>query len=65
MGTSAHYAGTMPMSTSEQPHTTTLEGRVRGFPNLFVADGATFPFLPAKNLTLTLMANAARIATFL
>jgi choline dehydrogenase-like flavoprotein len=65
MGTSAHYAGTMPMSTSEQPHTTTPEGRVRGFPNLFVADGATFPFLPAKNLTLTLMANAARIATFL
>jgi hypothetical protein len=25
-------------------------------------DGTTFPFLPAKNLTLSLMANAARIA---
>jgi len=65
MGTSAHYAGTLPMTTDERPHTTTPEGRVRGFPNLFIADGAAFPFLPAKNLTLTLMANAARIATLL
>lgn len=65
MGTSAHYAGTLPMTPGEKPHTTTSEGRVRGFANLFVADGAGFPFLPAKNLTLTLMANASRIAEFL
>lgn len=65
MGTSAHYAGTLPMTTDEQPHTTTPEGRLRGFKNLFLADGAAFPFLPAKNLTMTLMANAARIATSL
>jgi hypothetical protein len=26
------------------------------------ADGSTFPDLPAKNLTFTLMANATRIA---
>ena len=65
MGTSAHYAGTLPMTTEERPHTTTPEGGVRGFSNLFIADGAGFPFLPAKNLTMTLMANAARIATFL
>jgi choline dehydrogenase-like flavoprotein len=30
--------------------------------NLFIVDGTTFPFLPAKNLTFTLMANAARVA---
>lgn len=62
MGTSAHYAGTLPMTKEETPHTSSPEGRVHGFPNLYVADGATFPTLPAKNLTLTLMANAARIA---
>jgi choline dehydrogenase-like flavoprotein len=32
------------------------------FRNLYIADGASFPFLPAKNLTFTLMANASRIA---
>jgi choline dehydrogenase-like flavoprotein len=30
--------------------------------NLFVVDGAAMPHLPAKNLTFTLMANAARAA---
>jgi choline dehydrogenase-like flavoprotein len=29
---------------------------------LFLVDGATFPFLAAKNITFTLMANAVRIA---
>jgi len=65
MGTSAHYAGTLPMTRTEQLHTTTPDGRIRGFSNLFLVDGASFPFLPAKNLTLTLMANAARIASLL
>jgi hypothetical protein len=27
-----------------------------------MVDGATFPFLPAKNITFTLMANAVRVA---
>jgi hypothetical protein len=40
----------------------TPEGQSRDIPNLFLADGATFPFLPAKNITFTLMANAVRIA---
>lgn len=62
MGASAHYAGTLPMSKGEQPHTTTAECRSHLFENLFVADGAAFPFLPAKNITFTLMANAVRIA---
>ncbi len=62
MGASAHYAGTLPMSETGGPHTTTKDGRSRMFENLFIADGATFPFLPAKNITFTLMANAVRIA---
>jgi choline dehydrogenase-like flavoprotein len=35
--------------------------RSHDFRNLYFADGATFPFLPAKNLTFTLMANAVRV----
>jgi choline dehydrogenase-like flavoprotein len=62
MGASVHYAGTLPMTAQERPFTTTPEGRSREFENLWFVDGTTFPFLPAKNLTFTLMANAARIA---
>ena len=61
-GTSVHYTGTIPMTREEAPFTTTPDGVSRDFPNLLLADGVTFPFLPAKNLTYTLMANAARIA---
>jgi choline dehydrogenase-like flavoprotein len=35
--------------------------RSQDFRNLFFAVGASFPFLPAKNLTFTLMANAIRV----
>jgi choline dehydrogenase-like flavoprotein len=62
MGASVHYAGTLPMTRDAAPLTTTPHGRSRDFENLFLVDGATFPFLPAKNITFTLMANAARIA---
>jgi len=62
MGASVHYAGTLPMTTEDRPWTTRPDGSSRDFGNLFIADGATFPFLPAKNLTFTLMANAVRIA---
>lgn len=62
-GSSVHYAGTLPMSLRDEEHTTTVDGEVRGVPGLFVVDGAGFPWLPAKNLTFTLMANATRIAS--
>jgi choline dehydrogenase-like flavoprotein len=62
MGTSAHYAGTLPMTAEEVEYSCTSDCQVRGFPNLYVVDGTTFPFLPAKNLTFTLMANAVRVA---
>ncbi len=61
-GSSVHYAGTLPMGTEDREHTTRADGSVRGIPGLHVVDGAGFPWLPAKNLTFTLMANAARIA---
>jgi choline dehydrogenase-like flavoprotein len=62
-GSSVHYAGTIPMGGSEDEHTTRADGMVRGFDGLYVADGAGFPWLPAKNITFTLMANATRIAS--
>jgi choline dehydrogenase-like flavoprotein len=51
------------MTAAPGAFTCDKNGRSRDFPNLCIADGAGFPFLPAKNLTFTLMANAARIAS--
>ncbi|MEQ1858056.1 MAG: GMC oxidoreductase, partial [Longimicrobiales bacterium] len=62
MGASVHYAGTLPMTREERPYTTRPDGSSRDFEGLHIVDGATFPFLPAKNITFTLMANAVRIA---
>jgi hypothetical protein len=62
MGSSVHYAGLLPMTTEGGAETTTPTGRSRLYENLHFVDGITFPFLPAKNLTFTLMANAVRIA---
>ncbi|MCP5046464.1 MAG: GMC family oxidoreductase [bacterium] len=62
MGASVHYSGTLPMSTQPKPHTISPNCQSHDFENLYIVDGAAFPFLPAKNLTFTLMANAARVA---
>jgi choline dehydrogenase-like flavoprotein len=62
MGASVHDAGVFPMSRGGGRWTTTEHCESREFPNLLLVDGATFPFLPAKNLTFTLMANAVRVA---
>ena len=62
-GASIHYAGSLPMTTDNQRLTTTLDGALRGIPHVYVADGSILPYLPAKGLTLTLMANADRIGT--
>jgi choline dehydrogenase-like flavoprotein len=61
-GASVHYAGTLPISREPRPFGAGGDGRSWDFPNLVFADGATFPFLPSKNITFTLMANAVRIA---
>ncbi len=62
MGASVHYAGTLPMSGTARPRTVSPECRSHDFENLYVVDGSSFPFLPAKNITFTLMANAVRVA---
>lgn len=61
-GSSIHYAGTLPMNSSYKYHTKP-NGQLSGTRNVYVADAASFPSLSSKNLTLTIMANAMRIAS--
>ncbi|NQY96271.1 MAG: GMC family oxidoreductase [Henriciella sp.] len=62
-GGSVHYSGTLPISASGGEFTVTEQCQSNDFENLFIVDGSVFPSLPSKNLTLTLMANATRVAT--
>jgi choline dehydrogenase-like flavoprotein len=62
MGSSVHYSGTLPMSAERAPWSLSPDCRSHDIDNLFVVDGSAMPFLPAKNLTFTLMANAVRVA---
>jgi choline dehydrogenase-like flavoprotein len=63
IGSGMHYAGTLPMRDSPGRYELYPDGRLYGTRNVYVADGACFPRLPAKNLTFTIMANAMRIAS--
>jgi hypothetical protein len=60
-GSSVHYASQFPVSATDRPLTTEPSGRLRGTRNVYLADGSTHGYLPAKGLTFTLMANANRI----
>jgi choline dehydrogenase-like flavoprotein len=63
MGSSVHYSGTLPMSAQRRPWAVSPNCQSYDIDNLFIVDGAVMPFLPAKNLTFTLMANAVRVAS--
>jgi len=64
-GSSIHYGGTVPMTVEERELTVTPECRLRGTRAVYLVDGSVLPYMPAKALTLTLMANAERVATLL
>lgn len=61
-GGGIHYAGTIPMSAERKTFACSEYCRSYDFSNLLVVDGSTLPFLPSKNHTFTLMANAVRAA---
>ena len=61
-GSSIHYAGSLPFSDTDKPLTTAMDGRLHGTRSVFIADGSSFRFLPAKGISFTLMANAERVA---
>jgi choline dehydrogenase-like flavoprotein len=63
MGSSVHYSGTLPMSAQRRPWAVSPACQSYDIDNLFIVDGSVMPFLPAKNLTFTLMANAVRVAS--
>ncbi|SNS23720.1 Choline dehydrogenase [Noviherbaspirillum humi] len=61
-GGDIHYAGTLPMRQSPRQGETDGLGTVQGLENIHAVDGACLPLLPEKSHTLTIMANADRIA---
>jgi choline dehydrogenase-like flavoprotein len=61
-GADGHYAGTIPMG-SAGPVSCSAVGELSGHRGVYIVDGAALPRLSARHLTLTIMANASRIAT--
>lgn len=61
-GSSLHYAGTFPFASKPAENTTDALGRLSAFKNVHLVDGSVFPRLPAKNYSMTLIANAFRTA---
>jgi len=64
-GASIHYAGTFPMVADPTGLTTGVDGKLAGTRAVHLVDGSSFPYLPAKGLTFTIMANADRIGSLL
>lgn len=60
-GGGIHYAGTIPMGKG--PKRCDPTGRSNLFSNLYIADGAAFPSLPSKSITMSLAAHATRVAS--
>jgi choline dehydrogenase-like flavoprotein len=61
-GADLHYASTLPISRHPSAHECRLSGELAGLPGIYIVDGAALPTLPAKPHTLTIMANADRVA---
>ena len=60
---SYHFGGTVPMSTVSGEYQTDRLGRLAQWRRIHLIDGSIFPTVPATTYTLTVMANAHRIAT--
>lgn len=57
-----HLAGTARMGVDPRTSVCAPSGRMHDLSNVYVADASTFPTFPGFNPTLTIMANALRIA---
>lgn len=63
-GSSIHYAGTIPYSKNPDTLIRVDENnKLASTDFVFIGDSSTWNYLPAKGLTLTMMANATRIAS--
>ena len=65
IGGTAHQAGTMRFGTDPQTSVLDLNCRAHEVDNLYVVDGGFFPSIGAVNPTLTIIANALRVADHL
>ncbi len=61
-GQGNHSGGSLPMRARPGPLETDVAGRPSGFRRVHVVDSSVFPSIPATTITLTIMANAHRIA---
>jgi choline dehydrogenase-like flavoprotein len=61
-GRSIHYAGTCRMAAERTAGVVDKDLRTFDHPNLYLCDGSVFPEISEKNLTLTIMALAHRLA---
>jgi choline dehydrogenase-like flavoprotein len=62
-GRSYHSGGTFPMRHTPGRLETDVLGQFAGLPGVHFVDASVFPSIPATTITLTVMANAHRIAT--
>ena len=62
-GKSNHLGGSMPMRHAPRNLETDSLGRLPAWERVHVVDASIFPTLPATTVTLSIMANAHRIAT--
>jgi choline dehydrogenase-like flavoprotein len=63
-GKSYHFGGSLPHRTdpADGPLTTDRQGRLAAWSKVHMVDASVFPTVPATTFTLTIMANAHRIA---
>lgn len=62
-GQGAHIGGTFPMRDEPGPLESDLFGRPYGVKRIHLVDGSVLPSIPSTTVTLSIMANAYRIAT--
>lgn len=62
-GSGYHSGGTLPMSTHPGILQTDTLGRLPSHDRVHIVDSSVFPSIPATSITMSVMANAHRIAT--
>lgn len=63
VGRSYHYGGSFPMKQNPGQYETDIFGKISGFKRVNIVDSSIFASIPAKSITLSIMANAYRIAS--
>lgn len=63
LGSSFHCGGSLPMRESPIKGECDVLGRPKGLKHTHIVDASVFPTIPAPTITLSVMANAHRIAT--